>query len=238
LSVLFLSLLLCFFLFPVAVYCWVLAMVNRRPGPAVVSGPWDFAGLCFAASGFLLIVGPALLTGLYYRALRELPLAHQPATVRAILWDLLAHQWAWWLGYYGLVVGGALLLLWARRRRTLVYNVDPAVLETVLTRALSRLGLPWERRGNRYYLGAPDGGPAVLDVEPFRLMCNVTLRWRGRPGPLRREVEAELTRELDEVRTPDNPAASWLVAVAGCLFGLVFFIVVVLILSGVLGGRP
>jgi hypothetical protein len=260
----FLSLLLCFFLFPVAVYCWVLALVNRRPGPVMVSGLWDFVGLCFAASGFLLIVGPALLTGLYNRALQELPQAHQPRMIMAVLWDLLDYQWAVWLGYYAAVVLGALLLLWLRRRKTVIYNVHPAVLEAVLTQTLARLGLPWTRQGNRFSLGSPRGAaapgaalaeavrsgpppapavlprevpPAVLDVEPFGLMYNVTLHWRGRLGPLRQEVETELARELAEVRTENNLAASWLVGIAGCLFCLVFFVVVVLIFLTVLGPR-
>jgi hypothetical protein len=265
-----LFLLLCF-LFPVAVYCWILAMVNRRAGPLMVSGPWDVVGLLFAASGFLLVVGPAIITGLYNRALRELPAARQPGTVAAILWDLIGYQWGVWLGYYVLVVAGGLLLLVLRRRKTVVYNVDPAALETVLTRTLARLGLPWTRQGNRIRLGQaaesvaePPAGaaregalaeavrpgppptprpetrpvaPAVLDLEPFGLMYNVTLHWRGRPGPLRNEVETELGRELAEVRTDDNPASAWLVGIAGCLFGLMFFAAVVLIVSGFLGGR-
>ena len=41
------------FLFPLAVYCLVLGLINRRRQPLMVSAGWDFAGLLFAASGFL-----------------------------------------------------------------------------------------------------------------------------------------------------------------------------------------
>ena len=36
-------------------------VVDRRQ-PLFVPGPWDFAGILFAASGFLLAGGPALLS--------------------------------------------------------------------------------------------------------------------------------------------------------------------------------
>jgi hypothetical protein len=235
-----LCLLLCVFLFPIAIYCWALAAVNRRPGPVMVSGPGDFIGLLFAGSGFLLVVGPALITGLYYRALRELPLAHQWGTVQEIFSDLLQHQWGVWLGYYLFLVAGSLLLLYLRRRKTIIYNVEPAVFEIVLTRALARLGINWLRQGNRYHLGTltdPAGeGPAppvaVLIVQTFGMLYNVTLNWRRDPVGLRLEVEIELERELAEVRTDYNPAGAWLLGVAACLFAIILA-VLVLILTGI-----
>src|SRR5207245_1763098 len=56
-------LVLCIF-FPVAIYCFCLALVNRRRHPLMISGSWDFAGVLFALSGFLLIGGPLVLEGL------------------------------------------------------------------------------------------------------------------------------------------------------------------------------
>jgi hypothetical protein len=42
---------------PLAVYLLVLAWINRGRRALMVSGPWDFAGILFAASGFLLFGG-------------------------------------------------------------------------------------------------------------------------------------------------------------------------------------
>jgi hypothetical protein len=245
------------FLFPVALYCWALAMVNRRLRPLMVSGPWDFVGLLFAASGFLLIAGPAIFTGLYYRALRELPLAEQDRSVSAVFWELLSNDWALWLAYYLVLLAGVALLLRARRRKTIIYNVDPALFETILIRCLARLGLPWNRQGTRWCVGvatgpaassapgtglpAPAAGqpstPAILDVEAFPALYHVTLHWRG-PLDLRRiELETELTKELADVQTQGNPATTLLLGVSGCLFGLMFFFTVVLILGSFLSHR-
>jgi hypothetical protein len=48
-------------LFPLAVYCLILAGINRRDRPLVVRGVWDFAGVLAALSGILLWTGPVLL---------------------------------------------------------------------------------------------------------------------------------------------------------------------------------
>jgi hypothetical protein len=253
------------FLFPVAVYCWALAMVNRRLRPLMVPGAWDVVGLLFASSGFLLVAGPAILTGLYSRALREWPPGSgRPLT--ALVREVLLGQWGLWLGYYSVIVGLAILLLRMRRRKTAIYNVDPADLEIVLTRCLSRLGLLWTRQGNRLLLSMVSGadppeippgafkeklagkvmplfpaGPStetiILDLEPFRAMCHVTLTWRGASQAVRDEVETELSKQLAEVQTRDNPSAAWLLGIAGCLFGLMFFSVLILILNAFFGHR-
>jgi len=252
------------FLFPVAVYCWALAMVNRRLRPLVVPGPWDLVGLLFAVSGFLLVAGPFILSGLYYEALREMPPGHG-RSLAAVLAELLLNEWVLLLVYYGLVVAGALLLLRIRRAKTIVYNVDPAELEGVLTRCLIRLGLYWTRQGKQFIVtaaapepveGVPEAAKdklttkvlplfpsaasaeaesAVVDLEPFSAMYHVTLNWRAAGGSLRDTIETDLRRALAEIQTPDNPAAAWLLGAAGCLFGLMFFSILVLILGGLLG---
>ncbi len=60
---------LALFLFPLAVYCSVLGLVNRRLQPLMISGVWDFVGVLCATSGFLLFVGPYLLSGLFRQSL-------------------------------------------------------------------------------------------------------------------------------------------------------------------------
>ena len=48
------------FLIPLAVYCWVLAAINRRGKPTMVGGTWDCAGMLLSAGGILLMVGPVV----------------------------------------------------------------------------------------------------------------------------------------------------------------------------------
>jgi hypothetical protein len=74
-------------------------------------------------------------------------------------------------------------------------------------------------------------GEAVLDVEPFPALSNVTLHWRSHSGTVRQEVEEELAKALKEVRTYDNSAGTWLLGISGFLFALIFMLVMTLILG-------
>jgi hypothetical protein len=198
------------FLFPVAVYCWVLGLINRRLHPVMVPGPWDFLGLLFAASGFLLWVGPALLRSLFSQARGDPLMGDRAGVLTTLLWDLL--QWGVWVAYFVIVLGGALLLLWARRRKTVIYNVDSAVLETMLTRSLARLGLAWTRQGNRLYLG--------IGIEPIpQEMPAATAASTAAPGAVRASLERSpataTTRseptilDLEFFRALDNVTLHW-----------------------------
>ncbi len=255
-------LLLC--LFPVALYCVVLAMLNRRLQPTLVPGAWDFLGLLFAASGLLLFATPRLLNEMFARALGNIILEeHDPA--RTASGNFLTLWWIAWTAYYGIVLGGSAVLIWLRSNRTIIYNIGPPDLERALALALGRLRLAVTRAANRLYIAsggaaAPEPvpepqltavsanpldavpeqtalparvatGEAVLDVEAFETMWNVTLHWRTQSGGLRQEVEDALARELREVRTYDNPVGSWFLGVAGFLFALIFMILMVLILG-------
>jgi len=55
------------FLFPLALYCLVLAHVNRGRRPILVPGRWDCVGLLFGLSGLLARHLPMLLTRLFDR---------------------------------------------------------------------------------------------------------------------------------------------------------------------------
>ena len=68
------------FLFPLAVYCLILGLINRRRHPLMVSAAWDFAGLLFAASGFLAFGLPGILNGFTERG--RAPRAARPAGLR------------------------------------------------------------------------------------------------------------------------------------------------------------
>src|SRR5262249_36319761 len=136
------TLLLLAMLFPVAVYLAVLGWLNRRPRGFLVSGPWDFCGVLFAASGFLMLGGPALLDSLSesesWRRLWLMgkggdngPLTERLEVGRALLYG----------GYFLLIVSAAAFLLWRRRRLTAIYNVDPTLVETVLGEVFERMQL-------------------------------------------------------------------------------------------------
>ena len=54
------------FLFPIALYCLFLAVVNARENPSMVSGPWDFLGVLFATYN-ALGAGAALVIPYFVR---------------------------------------------------------------------------------------------------------------------------------------------------------------------------
>jgi hypothetical protein len=251
------------FLVPVAAYCLLLAAINRRPHPVMVSGPWDAAGLLFAASGGLLYVGPAIL---WMRFIGEVS---TPAVGRSFL-DVFLPSWRIWLAYYVVLIAGSIALLWLRRGKTVIYNVAPPDFERVLALLLDRLGLDWNRLGNRVFVGAGQEaakpvalpyehafasdplvaaeaaaalpaprppGEAVLDIEPFAGMCHITLHWRRQEGYIREELEAELERALAQMAAPDHPTGGWLMGLAGFLLALIFMGIFFIVFGGYLQGR-
>lgn len=140
------------FLFPVAAYCLFLAMINNRAQPTMVSGPWDFAGVLFATSGFLFLGGPTVLGAFHSRYRMALAQGHLPnpsSIFGSSGWELWAVLWGL---YFVIVLGGAVLLLLRRRAVTVVYNIDAATLEHVLGLALSQLHLRGVRVGHRLFV--------------------------------------------------------------------------------------
>jgi hypothetical protein len=141
-------------LLPLAVYIFILAQLNRRPHPVMVSGAWDFAGVLFALSGFLLLGGPFIMASLN-QDWREF-------WIRSPLRSLqgLSEQWwylrlAVWGAYFLALAGGSIWLLRGRSRTTSIYNVTPDALDQSLESALDRLQLPWRRTRGRIVIGYP-----------------------------------------------------------------------------------
>jgi hypothetical protein len=143
------------FVVPLACYCLFLALVNRSRHPVVISGPWDFAGILFAASGFLLFGGPAALTGIYERWRMSWLLGQ----TRFLLG--VGEQWHFWVAvwivYFSIVVAGSAFILLRRRGQTSVYNVDPAAFEDVLGRVLERLEMSVFRHDAQRLVIRPTG---------------------------------------------------------------------------------
>jgi hypothetical protein len=166
-------LLLALFLFPLAVYCTVLGMINRRVRPLAVSGPWDFLGLLLGLSGFLLFLGPALWSGLFRQNLNDLPFQRGITSMASAVEVAWLSWWLGWVVYYLVVLGGAALLLWLRRQTTVIYNIDPQTMDSVLARVAERLGLRANRLGNRLFLGV---SPIPVPVAaPVDLASHVTV---------------------------------------------------------------
>ena len=149
------SLIIVAFLFPLALYFFALGLINSRRRPLMISGPWDFAGVLFAASGFLTFGLPAILTGLSERW-------------RFFWWTgqlfggSITQGMLVWVLNIGLVLGLAGVVLWRRRNQTAVYNIEPFVLEEALTSVLDGLGLLWSQCGQDIFIRRPQGQPAQL----------------------------------------------------------------------------
>jgi hypothetical protein len=150
------------FLVPIAAYCLILATINRRLHPVMVAGAWDAAGLLCAASGGLIFVGPAIIAVFYRRSVSEVPAegASMPSFA-----ELFTQWWLAWLIYLVVVIGGAILLLWLRRRKTMIYNVVPEDFDRLLVQLLDRLGLEWNRLGNRVFIAAGREAARAVGVE-------------------------------------------------------------------------
>lgn len=241
-------------LFPLALYCFILAAVNRCRHPVVVSGTWDFLGTVFGASGFLLFAGPYILNNLNERWREQWLLA--AADPSAELGDA-GHELWWWIraGYFILVVAGVACLLYRRRRTLSVYNVHPDAVPEVIGQVLDGRAVGWVKRGDAFLLldRAPvlansngdqaalvGGRSAIMAVAPsalatsahsvqatplleldcFRSLHHVSIRWAAEPGPQQPAIEQELRRALAEVNTCDNPAAGWFMVFAGGLFAI------------------
>jgi hypothetical protein len=232
------------FVLPLAVYLVVLGVVNRRPHPVMVSGTWDFIGLLFAASGFLLLSGPAILSSLQERWRLYWLLGQAPspgADGDWPLWMLLT------IPYFALILLGAVWGFRRRRHSTSIYNVQPATVEQMLRAICTRLGLNPVHSGHLFLFGiapdlrteptdglkdgvdklpyldapaAPDNlanQAAVLEMDCFPFMNHVTLRWDPADTPLRREIEAALSHRLEETPGSASELGSWLMLVGSTL---------------------
>jgi hypothetical protein len=231
-------------LFPLALYCFILAGVNRRDRPLLLRGTWDFVGVLFALSGMLLWAGPLLLTNLGQRTLVDNLAGEAPRSFD----DLWSRWWLLWACYYGFVVAGAVFLLILRGSITAIYNVDVEQLPQLLLQAVQHLGFDVAQNQQNQILIAPakslapagEGPPtfcAAVDIDPSPGMCHATLRWYTDEPKVRAEIEQELSRQLSAARPLDNPAGAWLLTVSTVLFGAMLFWVIFFIVVGMMPRR-
>jgi ribosomal silencing factor RsfS len=234
-------------LFPLALYLLALSVVNGRPRPTLVAGPWDFVGALLGLAGFLLFGGTTLIA--------ELEALWKNAGLHGRAWVSFQFAWLLWPAYALVLIGGTALALWRRRRTTVVYNVRPGELTRAVAAVLGRLGNYWKHGPAFHFVPSAagagtvepplDGGRAeqlVVEVVPFEAMRNATLLWTAPDSRQRRAVEAELRKELRAAAARDptatgGPAAGWLLTAAGSLTIIAFFALGVLVYLILAAGR-
>jgi hypothetical protein len=210
------SLIFLAFALPLACYCLLLAHVNRGRHPALIPGTWDFAGILFALSGFLLVGGPAVLTG-FYEQWRMSWLLGETRFLQGI-----GEQWYFWLAlwvvYFAFVFSGAAFLLSGRRNTTSIYNINPGVISEVLKQVVSSLGLTMVMHGPRRLFIYRTDRAAEVEWDESPAMRHVTLRWHYGDRSLRSDIEAELNGALSQIITRANPVGTVSLSLAMCLF--------------------
>jgi hypothetical protein len=128
----------------------------------MISGTWDFAGLLFAISGFLLVTGPVMASLFYRQGLSSFFLRGLGQALPNDLINIVGDRIVYWSCYYGVIVVGAIGLLWWRRNSTVIYNVVQGSFEPIFFGVLQQQQIAFQRRGQRVYL-APDA-PADTQV--------------------------------------------------------------------------
>jgi hypothetical protein len=224
------------FLLPLSIYLLALGLINRRHRPLMVAGTWDFAGLLFAASGFLFFGGPAILSLLNERW--RIAWLFSP---RRTVQSLSTEGYHFWLLisilYFVAVVAGSAYLIWRRRDQVAIYNVDAPAFDEALAQTLDRLSLSWTRSGQYLLIGyasppAKTADPNVellnasarIELDAAPLLRHVTLSWEQVDPPLRREIESELAHVLAQTYTRFNPLGLWLLLLSAFLFCVIFFV--------------
>jgi hypothetical protein len=233
-------------LLPLALCFLFLSFLNNRRQPTLLSGAWDLAFLLLGLSGFFVVGGPIMLSA-FDSLLRGYLFEGNFGQIRAMLrsdavaWSILCASYV-----ATLAVGINVLLRW-RRRVSVIYNLSAADPEILVTQALGRLTTPWRKLNGIFEIqpeapaatlgtatGSANGnsnsfvGASTLQVDAFPTMRHVTLTWYNAEPLVRRAVEGELTKELDSVTSPPNPAGSWF------LTGAVALLFVMLLWMGVL----
>ncbi|MBX7102912.1 MAG: hypothetical protein K1X57_02450 [Gemmataceae bacterium] len=247
-------------LFPMLVYCLLLIGLNSRRRASMIPGPWDFAGVLLATSGFLLGGGPMILAGLNGSWRRYL-LHGRVADWRTLSGEGNVLALAAWAGFFVFVVAACAFLISRRRHVTVLYNVDVPHFAAALEWVFGRLAIVWKKTDRGYELlkahesgrrpwrpalpiqpGAeipprpeiePRPTPAWLVVQPLPGSCNVTLQWHGDYHDLRRKVEGEMQQLLVNMRPDENPMLNWVLSVAMILFGVIAASMVFVVLTTV-----
>ncbi len=212
-----------FCLIPLTMYLLWLAAVTRRERPTVVLGPWDFAGVLFALSGFAVFGAGLVLT--FVQANFRFWMRGNFEALRGA-WVQERGSWVLLVGFYlTVLIGWAVLVLMARRRTLVIYNAEPAAVEALITEVFEQLNRPLERRGKLYV-----GADPLFELDTFEGGHTATLRWVSDDERLFEEVSRLLRAALASHASAENPAEAWVRSAAYgcgmvvvCCFGLLVY---------------
>jgi len=185
---------------PVALYFLVLGLLNSRKHPQLLTSRQDFVLLMTILSPLVLVPGLGMLEGFWSVALAA-----------ALLGGL-----------------GLLLLTDHRGGQWVMYNLSPDQALDLAERCLTRLGarvthtasgLEFEETTAAHLAntaGVAVGNPprVVLDVRPFPLLRNVSLRLRNASPHFTRRFRDELSRQLAATESPTTTMAMAMLIVA------------------------
>lgn len=230
-------------LFPLTLYCLFLALVHQRRTPTMISGVWDFAGVLLGLSGFLIVGTSVFLLSISPHG-RAFFLGG--GTIGDLIRvDRHGNRFTLllWTSFF-LTLGASLaVVLFQRRHFTVLYHLTPLEAEEILKNVLAGLQLSVTRRGPRWYIGYEQRsssrpielrpiGPedtflvqefdqlrkAVIDIEGSTALRYVSLHWRFATAALRREIEAELSRQLANFPASEGSVGAWLMTATGSAF--------------------
>lgn len=166
------------FLFPITLYCTVLAGVNRRPRPLMVSGSWDVIGVLLACSGFFFAAGPFFLW-MFYDSQTQALLMQSQGEVQSWVYVLWGQWWPFLLGYYVLIFLMIAWTVWSRQRTTVIYNLEPALFDAVWEQAMDACQLMWARSGNRIFMSQSLPTQADAQTTSEQIVSDPSLLPRG-----------------------------------------------------------
>jgi hypothetical protein len=214
-------------LLPLSLYFLFLSHLHSRRRPMMLDGKWDFACLLLGISGFLLILGPLLLTIVdsTWRSIFVSGQLHRLGSVfekQAILWSGLGTV------YVVAMVGLLVALLRSRGRSSVIYGMPANRFDALFSATLERVRRVWrvqknvyEIRGGRSETDVPVADAndfAEVEVDPFPSMGLVTLHWDEPVSAIRTEVELELEKTFERLETPSSPAAGWFLTASVSIF--------------------
>lgn len=191
------ALFFCIALGPLAIYLFLLAVVNLSRRPLMVSGARDTAALGVALSGCVL-VGPLALL---------MPMA-AAGRFGVWIWPLLG----------GLYVLALTLYVLVARPRLVIYNINVDRLRPILAELVTHLDNQARWAGDTLLL--PQLG-VHLHIESFSPMRNVSLVAIKAEQPLEgwQRLEHALSAELRETEVGRNPRGFSLLGIALGLAG-------------------
>ncbi|MCL2701835.1 MAG: hypothetical protein FWE88_09130 [Phycisphaerae bacterium] len=177
---------------PVALYFLVLGLLNSRRHPHMLTSRQDFVLLMATLSPLLLVPAMGMLHG---------PWA--VAVAAAVLGGL-----------------GTLLLTDHRDGQWVIYNLPQEDAFDVMERCLARLGAKTKTVANGLEFfdksanAHTDGTCMRLEIRPFPMLRNVSLRLRNADPHFTRRFRDELSRQLAAMEAPTTPMAMGLLIVA------------------------